>query len=36
MDKFKFLRDTVITAYVFAIHVFAINGLFAWFDYMGW
>ena len=20
----------------FAIHIFAINGILAWFDYMGW
>ena len=36
MDKLKFLLGTAITAYVLALHTFAINGLFAWFDYMGW
>ena len=27
---------SVLAIYVIVIHIFAINGILAWFDYMGW
>ena len=26
----------ILGVYMFALHIFAINGILAWFAYMGW
>lgn len=26
----------ILGVYMLALHVFAINGILGWFDYMGW
>lgn len=33
MSDFKL---SVLGVYMFALHIFAINGILAWLDYMGW
>lgn len=33
MSDFKL---SVLAVYILALHIFAINGILAWFNYMGW
>lgn len=30
------VKLVAIAVYVIALHVFALNGILAWLDYMGW
>ena len=30
------VKLAIIAVYVIALHVFALNGVLAWFAYMGW
>lgn len=30
------VKLAVIAVYVIALHVFALNGIFAWLNYIGW
>lgn len=30
------LKVYALGVYIVALHIFALNGIFAWLDYMGW